>query len=59
MIFKNPPFIHLFKSQSSKDNFHKLILGIDKIIGFCIIKPTAIIQLSLSMKRGWWMEKDL
>jgi hypothetical protein len=41
-----------FKWQSSKDNFHNLILGIDKIAVFGTVNLTMLITLSLP-QRGW------
>jgi len=29
-----------------KDSFHKLILGIDKVAAFCIMKPAILTMLS-------------
>jgi len=47
---KRDPFQNLCGNSGfqvgSKDSFHKLILGIDKVAVFCIMKPAILVLLS-------------
>jgi hypothetical protein len=42
---------------NEKDNFHNLVLCIDKMLASGIVNST--ILPTFSFRRGWWIEKDL
>ena len=44
-------------NNPQKDNFHNVVLGIDKMVTFGILDPT--VPINFYFPKGWWMEKNL